>query len=499
MKKLLLSTAIAAAIGAAGAVQAQPVVDQVDIDQGYIINAIADTVEFEAGFGASAGTTRFVRFDISTGAFARALTGADLTGSAVIAAGSAPDPVDNTRTVVSGGAAGDTFVVFEVETVAGEYTQTDIFDVSAIAAQVVLGTKATSVSISYKQTESASGATLAGASGSEAVEIDYLSILDNAITANTDVLNIDVTQNGIFFDAGTEEVAVTSLGTVEIGATSDDVFGEFSDTGTAAELFGDDRKDSFDVTTGTAGANALAFGDVFAESTVTLTGDFSSADAIRFFENSTCAATSSPVTVTVTQTMVDAGEIVVDLNDLDGDGAGDGTHTGDICFVANGEDVIAESDYSVTWNGTGEAGYVDVSATEALASLERNGSRAELNMLLAPDGAFKNFVRITNPSTIDGRVFLELINDEGVSEPFNLNDVAVNGVAQPASIAAGASTRLIPVSAIAEAAGLASVSDNNRNKLRLIVDGEFGETGETTGVRLENVTLATDNTTFSTF
>ena len=495
MKKLLLSTAIAAAIGAAGAVQAQPVVDQVDIDQGYIINAIADTVEFEAGFGASAGTTRFVRFDISTGAFARALTGDDLTGSAVIAAGSSA-PFDNTRTVVSGGAAGDTFVVFEVETVAGEYTQTDIFDVSAIAAQVVLGTKATSVSISYKQTESASGATLAGASGSEAVEIDYLSILDNAITANTDVLNIDVTQNSIFFDAGTEEVAVTSLGTVEIGATSDDVFGEFSDTGTAAELFGDDRKDSFDVT---AGANALAFGDVFAESTVTLTGDFSSADAIRFFENSTCAATSSPVTVTVTQTMVDAGEIVVDLNDLDGDGAGDGTHTGDICFVANGEDVIAESDYSVTWNGTGEAGYVDVSATEALASLERNGSRAELNMLLAPDGAFKNFVRITNPSTIDGRVFLELINDEGVSEPFNLNDVAVNGVAQPASIAAGASTRLIPVSAIAEAAGLASVSDNNRNKLRLIVDGEFGETGETTGVRLENVTLATDNTTFSTF
>ena len=493
MKKLLLSTAIAAAIGAAGAVQAQPVVDQVDIDQGYIINAIADTVEFEAGFGASAGTTRFVRFDISTGAFARALTGADLTGSAVIAAGSsAPD--DNTRTVVSGGAAGDTFVVFEVETVAGEYTQTDIFDVSAIAAQVVLGTKATSVSISYKQTESASGATLAGASGSEAVEIDYLSILDNAITANTDVLNIDVTQNGIFFDAGTEEVAVTSLGTVEIGATSDDVFGEFSDTGTAAELFGDDRKDSFDVTTGTAGANALAFGDVFAESTVTLTGDFSSADAIRFFENSTCAATS-PVTVTVTQAMVDAGEIVVDLNA----GSLVGTHTGDICFVANGEDVIAESDYSVTWNGTGEAGYVDVSATEALASLERNGSRAELNMLLAPDGAFKNFVRITNPSTIDGRVFLELINDEGVSEPFNLNDVAVNGVAQPASIAAGASTRLIPVSAIAEAAGLASVSDNNRNKLRLIVDGEFGETGETTGVRLENVTLATDNTTFSTF
>jgi len=107
-------------------------------------------------------------------------------------------------------------------------------------------------------------------------------------------------------------------------------------------------------------------------------------------------------------------------------------------------------------------------------------------------------VRITNPSNIDGRVFLELINDDGVSESFNLDDVTVGGVVQPASIVAGASTRLIPVSAIVEASGLVKVSDA-RNKFRLVVDGEFGETDKPSGVRLDNVTLATDNTTFSTF
>lgn len=500
MKKVLLSSAIAAAMGVSGFAQAN-IIDEADLSVGYVTNAISDTVAFEAGFGASLNTTRFVRVDIENGVFGTGIaeaTGAtnadvgDLAGTAILN-GTTGTNNANTATIVSGGAAGDNFVVFEVETSNEAYSQTDEFDVSAILAKVALGSKVSSVTATYTQSETAGGAALEGAEGSESVEVTFESLFDNSITPNDSVDNIDVIQNGIFF-ANSEGKVTANLGEVVIGINGTAVYG--ADATGAADVFDDGRTVSFDAdSTGTA----VAFGDVVTDSKVTLSGDFSSAEAILFNDDGNCTldttAGSVEAQVTVTQAMIDAGEIVVDLDDV---AAGNGTHSGNICFIANGEDVITESDYSVTWNGTAADNYVDSTVTGDLASLERNGSRAEINMLLDPNGAFKNFVRITNPSNIDGRVFLELINDDGVSEQFNLNDVAVNGVSQPESLAAGASTRLIPMSSIVEAAGITTV-DNARNKFRLIVDGEFGETDQPSGVRLENVTLATDNTTFSTF
>ena len=505
MKKLLLSSAIAAAMGVSAVAQAQPVVDEADFSVGYAINAISSTVTFEAGFGASLNTTRFVRLDITNGVFGSDIEGAtgltnadvgDLTGSAILNNATFPTAAGDdahSATVVSGGTAGENFVIFEVETSGEAYSQTDTFDVSAILAKVAIGSKVSSVSVAYKQSETAGGAALEGAAGNDSTDVAFESVFDNSVTANDSIDNIDVIQNGTFFAASTGATSA-NLGTVVIGKSGDDVYGSLATS--AADVFDDSRTTTFDAD---SGGTALAFADVVSDSKVTLTGDFSAAASILFNDGGDCvldtAAGSTETSVTITQSIIDAGEIVVDLDTA---ASADGTHDGDICFIANGTDVISESDYSVTWNGTANTGYVDSSATGDLASLERNGSRAELNMLLDPASNFRNFVRITNPSNIDGRVFLELINDDGVSESFNLDDVTVGGVVQPASIVAGASTRLIPVSAIVEASGLVKVSDA-RNKFRLVVDGEFGETDKPSGVRLDNVTLATDNTTFSTF
>jgi hypothetical protein len=43
------------------------------------------------------------------------------------------------------------------------------------------------------------------------------------------------------------------------------------------------------------------------------------------------------------------------------------------------------------------------------------------------------------------------------------------------------------------------IVDGARNKFRIIADGEFGDTGNRTGINIDNITLATDNSTFSSF
>jgi hypothetical protein len=320
-------------------------------------------------------------------------------------------------------------------------------------------------------------------------EIAYESILtdDSGVTASSLAPNIDVVQNGIFFEnTSNTGIVLAELGTVKIAEQT--VVGAYDAT-SINDVFDDGRAALIDAST------AETFADIFSDSIVVLEGNFTAIEAVEFAADDACDQTPAE-SVTVTQAIRDAGSIELDLNN--DTVASDGLFDGKVCVTVDGETVIEESDYTVTWTGTANTGYVDKTVTGELSSLSRNGSRAEINMLLDPNSDFRNFVRITNPSSIDGRVFLELINDDGVSESFNLNDIVVNGTAQPASIAGGASTRLIPMSAIVNAAGVATVS-SARNKFRLVVDGEFGETGETSGVRLENVTLATDNSTFSTF
>ncbi len=149
-----------------------------------------------------------------------------------------------------------------------------------------------------------------------------------------------------------------------------------------------------------------------------------------------------------------------------------------------------------------------------LNELQKNGSFARIPFVLPPTqvggaGPFRHYVRIVNPSTTDGNVYLTLVNDLGTACTFDLEQVddvydnpAVNDV-----LKAGAGTQMISIDALYDAAQVTcakfSVHESNPpnfpkpGKLRLDVNAEFGETDTPTGVIVNSVTPFTDGTGFS--
>lgn len=184
---------------------------------------------------------------------------------------------------------------------------------------------------------------------------------------------------------------------------------------------------------------------------------------------------------------------------------------------------ISQGSITATFLSSAKAGYTSTSSsgTCSLSSLVKNGSSDRITFLLTPQsegGVFKGWVRISNPSTIGGNVFLKLTNDLGVSASFPMN--AITGLS--AALAAKTSTGLISNDALLAAAKtvvptFTALVDTNgdgvmeKGKLRLEVDAEFGDgsnavsskigiegTHAPTGVNVQAVTTATDNTSFFT-
>jgi hypothetical protein len=158
---------------------------------------------------------------------------------------------------------------------------------------------------------------------------------------------------------------------------------------------------------------------------------------------------------------------------------------------------IAETDISATVTGTPSSAAYNTDSldkTVSLASLSRNGSSARLTFALTPGGAYPMYVRLTNPSAIDGPATIQLINDDGdSSDSLSLTDV---GEASD-DLAAGASTGLINIDDIFAAAEAGGFSLGTNNKLRVEVVAEFGTTGQDTGVVAGAFSLSSDGTTFN--
>ena len=88
----------------------------------------------------------------------------------------------------------------------------------------------------------------------------------------------------------------------------------------------------------------------------------------------------------------------------------------------------------------------DVSITGS--TLEKNSESANLEFLLTPDGTFRNYVRLTNTSNVQGsNLMVTLINDAGDQVSFSLSDAGVSD-----ELAPRASTPLININALYEAA-----------------------------------------------
>lgn len=162
---------------------------------------------------------------------------------------------------------------------------------------------------------------------------------------------------------------------------------------------------------------------------------------------------------------------------------------------------VAGKDAKVLVEGAVNAEYVPSSALaisydfstykfDGAAQLVKNGDKAEVNLALNPNGAYSQYVRISNKSAQAGAVFVTVTADDGKAVNFPLSAIA----GQPASLDAGASTvqlTLKDIYAAAEAKGLTLTGDK---KIRLLVDAQV----PAKGLSVQSYTLSKDGNSFAT-
>jgi hypothetical protein len=159
-----------------------------------------------------------------------------------------------------------------------------------------------------------------------------------------------------------------------------------------------------------------------------------------------------------------------------------------LCYTTNGSTTIPVSDYIATYSPVSATGYSMPENEVTCNELSKGGSSAVVPLVLSATSAWQNLMRVSNPSNIGGNIHMYVYNDSGVKYgpwSFWLN--------------AGESTGLITVplivnntgAATAEASGATpSVGVGKLNKLRLLVEAEFGDNDdETTKVQVRSYVL----------
>lgn len=381
-------------------------------------------------------TTYFVKAKLTNAKLAQTLTN---TGY-VIADGT-------TSATVVGGGVGDDFVIFQVLTTAQIPADTS----AAVKIGKVLATGGdVGVTVSYhtslQNAQNDTGSLWAAKSGTLlkfAKGIEIAAAKGNAAVA-------DVTKEFKRFE--NDQVAA-NLGTATVKAVTDV------------------RK---------ASGAQIALADIFTDkSVVTLTGDFSAAkkdaDGKYILSSVSLGATAA--------TKIEDGKA---------------TFVGNAAFTAatlgltvSGEDVLAEQTLTAAFAPvlTNADNYVFAAADlGAVGQITRNGASDEMDLVVSPTSSYKQFVRLSNKSTRDGKVTVTAINDAGVSKTFELGAVAD----QETVLKAGASTTQISVADLVSAAGLEL---SGQNKVRFIFNGEMPN-GK---LSAQSYVLSTDGTTLVKF
>ncbi|WP_052448486.1 hypothetical protein [Aeromonas allosaccharophila] len=381
-------------------------------------------------------TTYFVKAKLTNAKLAQTLT---KTGY-VIDAGTTSD------TVVGGG-VGDDFVIFQVLTTAQIPADTS----AAVKIGKVLATGGdVGVTVSYhtslQNAQNDTGSLWAAKSGTLlkfAKGIEIAAAKGNAAVA-------DVTKEFKRFE---NDKVAANLGTATVKAVTDV------------------RK---------ASGAQIALADIFTDkSVVTLTGDFSAAkkdaDGKYILSSVSLGATAA--------TKIEDGKA---------------TFVGNAAFTAatlgltvSGEDVLAEQTLTAAFAPvlTNADNYVFAAADlGAVGQITRNGASDEMDLVVSPTSSYKQFVRLSNKSTRDGKVTVTAINDAGVSKTFELGAVAD----QETVLKAGASTTQISVADLVSAAGLEL---SGQNKVRFIFNGEMPN-GK---LSAQSYVLSTDGTTLVKF
>ena len=486
-----LAVAVAAVLGTglahALSPELQPVIDgdatedvlvyaseiDVEADTGTVLPDWVDNQDLSAalGFSINAGNNRFVRLDLAGGAVFANNPGMTLGG--------------DVGTLSSGG-MGESFAIFEITPSANRSPDAVVnFDIDGVTvfSEADIGAR-------YRLFETATAAVNEGQALADADDTVYRfdeALLIFAEDANERVIEV-ATNSTEFVGGGTTTRIADIVAYVN----------EFTFDGFDTRFLWKD------------GAPASLSDILGADTEFVVSGDFSAVTTIN--------GDPDPAQVTLDGTPADsltAGEavFVVGASYFDANTAlGEGGLGGVVRMTVSGDDPIIDGAYTGFYDIV-PADMSDAQPRElgTLSVLEKNGTTARANFLLTPGGAFKNFVRITNPSSIDGRVFVRLTNDAGESAAFDLGDITVNNGGNDeqltAELPAGSATPLIEVGELF-AAATGPGSDNpdfdvvggpKADKMRLEVEGEFGEKGTPSAIRLDVLSVSNDNQSFFQF
>lgn len=480
-KKKLLSLAVTNALVATGAVAyadsamsatvhldmtatnspALKFASEIVVDDSAWDAGIANGIEFTAamanmGYGMANDTSFWTRLDLegagatfaATNGYAGGVyTADDLSGSSKATLISAQRASSDTSVMV---------YEFKTGTSSGDTTlSTDAVGMGMTKTGVGLNlTSKDSVTATYSLYElTASSAIqgtdsnrLAGPTAREILNFDS-SAIDFIVEPKTST--VDVTKQSLVFQDETEDgTVVASLGTFSIDDADDVLLGDGSP------------------------ASATSVIDVASDADIAVIGDMSAVDAI--YIGSGC---STSVNASTTFTIdAAAGEAVFNVGNM--------AASGEICFVADGVNPLQDTTYEIEYRPTAEAGYEVNDVKESFGVFEKNGSTADVMMLLAPDSQYRQLMRISNPTAQSGKVHITAYDDDGNKAPNTWSF----------DLEAGKSTGLINSQQVVDNTGVTSASATNGNKIRIHVEAEFGsDYRNTTGVGIASAPALPNN------
>ena len=453
-KKLAVASAVAMVAGFAA--NAQAIVDM-DNGTGSINFAIESTVlatgtaidttattvlEADATFGFSIGdgTSKYVRYDFVNTRFA---ADALVTDFALTVAGGGTSSV----AISSGGTVGEDYVIVEVSATGSNIVQTDTIKFQPAAGTMEVTNQSTA-SIAYAIYEFAAwansqsnslanrastyfswapGYTAACTAGSPA-KIDVVNpIAFVGGAANTPLFSMSTTPvTGVHLLTGVQVVMDDYMGP----ATDYSIDGAFAafDQGTAGVFFDANASGAYDV----------------ADAIFTVAVDDASATALTGLV---------PLTDLLFADLATASNVIV---------------------TPNTTDEMVPGTYSVTITPTAGANFtLNPISLGTCGALQYSGSTDRMDFALTPNGAYSNFIRVTNPSSTGGDVVMTVWNDAGDQVSFGLS--ALSGISTD-TVAAKASTILVNVNDVYAACQAADGTfDATGSKLRIQVRGEFGD------------------------
>ena len=338
------------------------------------VNATALDTTFDLGFGTSAGSHAFIRIDLTGGAkFKTGVSAASLSLTGKVLT------TDYTVSVGQGGAAGDTYVIFDVTAVTSMTQAQDV--VLDLADMQLSPSAAAGMTVAhYSNSPAAVAATATNTTGALANDSYSFASVAPALTTT------------ITPTANTADVNAATPFTMFTGATANATLGNVK------FILADNAVDA----TGTAVTTLAQVMKVGAtESKLAVTGDLSfigktdaatTATKLKFNAvNADTAATGTSLVSTGTLSTLGAQAVGTTTTP----GAGN-----DIIITANGTDAISAGSYTLTFTPVAitNAAYGPASASGALGDIKRNGATAQVPYLTTNAGLNQKLVLVNRGS-----------------------------------------------------------------------------------------------------